>query len=132
MSNTVSIHNRDQYTTSIETNGHTLTADEPLDLGGSDKGPTPKDLLLSSLGSCKAITMRMYANRKEWPLEDIQIDLALDNPEDNSDQTTYIKVKIKLIGNLDDKQRERLIKISEKCPIHKILTNNTNISTQLL
>lgn len=117
-----------KYKTKVYAGGHLIYADEPADLGGTDEGMTPGALLLASLGSCTAITMRMYADRKEWPLEGITINLAIIKEEEMSKETN-ISRKIELKGALTDEQRQRLMLIADKCPIHKILLNPISIVT---
>ncbi|RYG20924.1 MAG: OsmC family peroxiredoxin [Chitinophagaceae bacterium] len=116
------------YKTKIYAGGHFIYADEPQELGGTDEGMTPGALLLASLGSCTAITIRMYADRKEIPLTYIKIELAI-CPEVEMDKSTTITRKIELQGDLTDAQRERLMQIADKCPIHRLLTNPINIET---
>ena len=132
MSNTLitAITELDQstYKTKIYAGGHFIYADEPTDLGGTDEGMTPGALLLASLGSCTAITMRMYADRKAIPLTHIKIHLSI-CPEDEMDKSTTITRKIELSGDLNDQQRLRLMQIADKCPIHKLLTNQIKIET---
>lgn len=123
---------KEKYTTQVKMGQHELVADEPTDLGGQDLGPAPTQLLLSSLGTCKAITMRMYADRKEWPLESVEVLLSAETVPSNQQQTTYIRCTIKLHGDLDEKQKARIYKIAEKCPIHKLLTNPIVIESNLL
>jgi len=124
MANRVSVSiGRERYETTIKVQQHVIIADEPLDAGGTDLGPSPKELLLSSLGTCKAITVRMYADRKGWPLEGLSIDLTYLDKNDGEPNTNYIHCEIKLIGDLDAEQRKRLALIADKCPVHKILSN---------
>ena len=113
------------YKTSIVANQQTFIADEPIELGGTDLGPTPKEFLAASLASCTAITVRMYANRKEWPLEDIKVEVTIDT--ESKPGTTIFKKNIELIGNLDEKTRERLLQIADKCPVNKILSQPIEI-----
>lgn len=110
--------------------GNVLIADEPLDLGGKDEGFSPKELLIAALAACTSATLRMYADRKQWDLQEVKIDLDLDR--NDSENKTYIIRKIRLIGNLDEEQRARLLDIANKCPIHKILSNPIGIHTELL
>lgn len=123
---------KEKYITQIELGQHTIVADEPTEIGGKDLGPAPTQLLLSSLGTCKAITMRMYADRKEWALDSVEITLTSETVKSNLQQTTYIRCTIKLTGDLDEKQKGRIYKIAEKCPIHKILTNPIVIESNML
>lgn len=119
---------KSHYKTKVYAGGHFIYADEPEDLGGTDEGISPGALLLASLGSCTAITMRMYADRKNIPLDAIKIELAICKEEEMSKSTT-ISRKIELTGQMDDSQRERLMQIADKCPIHKILSNPITILT---
>jgi putative redox protein len=111
-----------EYSTRSIAGNHTIIGDEPTDHGGTDEGPTAHQLLLSSLGMCIAITLRMYANRKEWDLKKVEVHLNMEkNPEDNGESTLIYK-RVELIGDLDAEQRKRLMIISEKCPVHKTLS----------
>ncbi|RZK26004.1 MAG: OsmC family peroxiredoxin [Flavobacterium sp.] len=111
-----------KYKTKIFADGHFIYADEPEELGGTDEGMAPGALLLASLGSCTAITIRMYADRKQIPLEGVKINLKI-CPEEEMNEGTVIERKIELIGDLDEEQRKRLMIIADKCPIHKILSH---------
>lgn len=117
-----------RYKTKVFSDGHLVYADEPEELGGTNEGMTPGALLLASLGSCTAITIRMYADRKEIPLETIKIDLAICKEEEMSKETTITR-KIEFTGDITQEQRERLMVIADKCPIHKLLTNPIKITT---
>lgn len=127
------------FTSDIQIGQHHLKADEPIELGGNDEGPNPYELLLSSLGACTAITLKMYASRKEWKLEKVLVELSYskDYYKDHvADETTSSKVdiierRIHIEGDLDEKQIERLMKIADKCPVHKTLTSVTIIKTTL-
>lgn len=111
--------------------GHHWLADEPLGAGGGDQGPTPTQLLLSSLGACTAITVRMYAARHDWPLTDVEIGLEF-NPEGApAGGGNDIRRRITLGGDLSREQRERLLEVAEKCPIHRILTGKIRIDSSL-
>lgn len=117
-----------RYKTKVYSDGHFIYADEPEELGGTNEGMAPGALLLASLGSCTAITIRMYADRKEIPLETIKIDLAICKEEEMSKETNITR-KIEFTGDLTQEQRERLMLIADKCPIHKLLTNPIKITT---
>ncbi|MDQ1150603.1 OsmC family protein [Sphingobacterium zeae] len=120
------------YTTTVHYGKHQLTVDEPKDLGGEDEGINPIPLLLSSLGSCKAITVKMYADRKDWPLEEVLVRLTHEVQTSEQQQTTYIQCYISFKGDLDEVQKQRLFKIAEKCPVHKIVTNPIIITSNHL
>ncbi len=117
-----------RFKTKVYAGGHLIYADEPIELGGTDEGMSPGALLLASLGSCTAITIRMYADRKQIPLEGIKIELAICKEEEITKETT-ISVKIQFTGILTTEQRERLMVIADKCPIHKLLSNPIRIIT---
>ena len=114
------------FVQSVTVRGHKLLADEPLSFPeGTDKGLSPNDFLLSSLGSCTSITLRMYARLKKIPLEKIIITL-------NRSENGEIDRKIELTGDLTDEQKKKLFEISNKCPIHKVLTNSVKINSKLI
>jgi putative redox protein len=115
------------YRVSLEDGRHTWLGDEPVSAGGGDSGPTPFALLLSSLGACTAITVKMYAERKGWPLEHIDVKLSLATSADGS----TINRDVSLHGPLDEAQRERLLQIANACPVHKILSRPIAIRTSL-
>ncbi|RZK58066.1 MAG: OsmC family peroxiredoxin [Pedobacter sp.] len=121
---------KSNYKTKVYSGGHFIYADEPEVLGGTDEGMTPGALLLASLGTCTAITVRMYADRKQIPLDEIKISLAI-CPEDEMDKSTTITRKIDLIGPLSDEDYKRLMIIADKCPIHKLLSNPIKIENAL-
>jgi putative redox protein len=108
------------------------TADEPIEVGGGDTGPGPTELLLSALGSCTSITVRMYAQRKGWPLEGVDVKLSLNPLGKSADGSTEISREVTLRGALDTEQRQRLLQIANACPVHKILSGEIHIATDLV
>jgi uncharacterized OsmC-like protein/alpha/beta superfamily hydrolase len=110
-----------RYHTEILTAGHSLVADEPESLGGTDSGPSPFGLLMAALGACTTITLRMYADRKEWPLEEIGVRLHHKKLKSGGPQTAEIGQSLELVGPLSAEQRERLLEIAHRCPVHRAL-----------
>ncbi|WP_184543228.1 OsmC family protein [Mucilaginibacter sp. FT3.2] len=108
--------------------GNVVIADEPVEKGGKDKGFSPKELLASALGACTCATVRMYADRKAWDLENVEATIEL---IDETGQTKLIR-KLQFTGNLDEEQRARLLAVANACPIHKILTHPIVIETLLV
>lgn len=119
---------RSHYKTKVYSGGHFIYSDEPADVGGTDEGMPPAALLLASLGSCTAITIRMYADRKGFNLDHIKIELAICKEEEITRETT-ISRKIEFTGDLTADERKRLLVIADKCPIHKMLSNPIIIET---
>ncbi len=115
------------------TDGHsTISIDEPVDVGGSGLGPTPTQAVLAGLGACTAMTLKLYAGRKEWPLEDVKVEVSIEIPDRKAeDQTKRIHQSVTLIGPLDDTQRARLLDISGRCPVHRILEGPLAIDESL-
>ena len=103
----------------IEMRTHSITADEPEEDGGTDEGPSPQDLLAGSLASCTAITIEMYANRKGWNIGDVAVDVDYEPAQRGS--PTKFKMKVMLPKELPEEQRERLMQIAAKCPVHRTL-----------
>ena len=114
---------------------HELISDEPANIGGTDKGPDPYDYLLMSLGSCTVITVRMYAERKGWEIEDIYMELRhskdyADDCKDCDDPKAKIDViekELIIKGDLTDEQLNRLLEISKKCPVHKTIQGDLEL-----
>jgi putative redox protein len=103
----------------IEIGRHRVISDEPTDVGGSDAGPSPQELLAASLASCSAITLEMYARRKGWNVGDIAVDVNYEPAQRGS--PTRFTIDVKLPKELPEDQRERLMQIVAKCPVHRTL-----------
>jgi len=110
--------------------GHEWTADEPAEVGGGNTAPTPDRLILASLGACTAITIKMLASRRQIPLTGVQVELQL-NPDDKPQAGNDIARRIILQGDLDEAQRAQLLKAANACPMHKLLTGEIRIHTEL-
>lgn len=131
MSTLVSAHiGKDHYRTTLSGGQHTIHADEPSDLGGTDTGMSPHQLLAAALGSCTCITVRMYADRKAWPLESIEATVHIDHGA-TPDTTTFTR-RIQFNGPLDADQRRRLLQIAERCPIHRALKGEISMVTEVV
>jgi len=122
----------------VTVGGHTLTADEPESLGGLGSGPGPYDLLLAALGACSAMTVRLYAERKGWPLTHVAVRLRHDkiHAQDCADCETKgdarideIEKELSLEGPLDEEQRARLVEVAGRCPVHRTLQSEVKIRT---
>jgi uncharacterized OsmC-like protein len=128
-----------RYAQNISVGPHLLQADEPRDSAGNDVGPNPYELLLSALGACTSMTLCMYAERKRWPLRGVQVRLthskiyaedcvACDTKRGTLDQ---IDVEISLIGDLSEDQRQRLMEIADRCPVHRTMVSEIQVRTTL-
>jgi putative redox protein len=124
---TASIGNQ-PYKTAIVAGNKTIIADEPPEDGGADLGPSPFELLAAALASCTAITLRMYAERKQWDTGEITVNVLLDRPEPN--QTVFTRI-ITTANTLDEASSNRLVAIANACPTHKILKGSIDIETTL-
>lgn len=115
----------------VDVRGHRFAVDESAAAGGEDLGPTPHELYDSALGSCKALTVLWYANRKNIPVEDIRVSVERDDSEERNG-VYRLRVTLALTGALTPAQREELLKVAEKCPLHKLMTRvTTEVSTEL-
>ena len=127
------------YRTDILANGHHLVADEPRSVGGNNLGPTPYDLLVSGLGACTCMTLRMYADRKKWPVESISIKLnhqkihanECRGCETQSGKLDRIDLEIDIKGEINQEQKKRMLEIAEKCPVHRTLHSEMITETVL-
>lgn len=124
----------------IVVGSHRLTADEPIDLGGKNAGPSPYDLLLAALGSCTSMTVSLYARTKKWPLESVTVNLrhskihATDcrDCETKEGKIDRIEREIHFVGTLDAEQQKRLLEIADKCPVHRTLKSEIDIQTRAI
>jgi len=117
------------YATDAYAGGHPMRFDEPLTAGGTDTGPTPVEALRSALAACTTITLRMYANRKEWPLERIVCDVTSKSERRDGEVFTHFERRIELVGDLDAEQRKRILEIADRCPVHRSLEGTVTIET---
>jgi putative redox protein len=126
---TATIH-QDHYKTVLQSDTNSFLADEPVSVGGTDQGFSPDELLASSLAACTAITLRMYADRKKYPLE--QIDVTVSVEWDKVNNKTVMQKTLQFTGNLQPEEIQRLRDIADKCPTHKALLNPIEIKTELI
>ena len=117
------------YRTTLASATNTYIADEPVSNGGEDEGFSPSELLASALATCTCVTLRMYADRKGWPLDDVQV--TVEFTRDNALNVSNIIRRVSLVGNLSPEQRTRLVTIANGCFIHRTLTHPINIITSL-
>jgi putative redox protein len=129
----------DGFVQEITAGRHQLRSDEPRSIGGTDTGPTPYDLLLAALGSCTSMTVGMYARRKGWPLTHVTVRLSHSREhvrdcavcDTETAMLTVIDREVEFEGTLNDEQRERLLDIADRCPVHRTLTSTIEIRTTL-
>ena len=110
--------------------GHTWSADEPTEVGGGNTAASPDRLILASLGACTAITLKMVASRRQLPLTGIEVELQL-NPHGKPESGNDIVRRITVHGELNDEQQAQLLKVANACPMHKLLTGEVRIQTEL-
>lgn len=125
---TASIHT-ENYKTIIRSEHNELISDEAVSVGGGGTGFNPHELLAASLASCTCITLRMYAERKQWPIEKIDVQVSIS--KDKVLASTHFERSITVHGHLSDEQRDRLLEIANVCPIHKTLSNGIYINTSI-
>lgn len=125
------------YKVDISARTHTIVADEPIPVGGTDAGPTPYEYLLAAMGSCMVMTLRLYADRKQWPLEGASVQLRTSHShekdcEDCEKQKVgigRIERRVELFGTLTDEQRTRLLEIADRCPVKQSLERGIRIES---
>ncbi|MFP5040588.1 OsmC family protein [Parasediminibacterium sp. JCM 36343] len=116
------------YQVTLTSNSHQFIADEPLTVGGKDTGPAPDNILEAALASCTAITLRMYADRKQWPVESIDVAVQVQR----IDNKTVFTRNITLHGQIDEEQKERLLQIAKACPVSKSLMGEIEINSLIV
>jgi putative redox protein len=121
---------RDHYKTVLQSDTNTILADEPASVGGTDQGFSPDELLASALAACTAITLRMYADRKKYPLEKIDVTVSVHWDKENN--RTIMQKNLHFTGNLQPDEVQRLRDIADKCPTHKVLLNPVEILTEVI
>ncbi|SIS63798.1 putative redox protein [Zobellia uliginosa] len=135
-----SLDHDDGFSTQMKVGNHFLTADEPVDVGGNDFGPSPYELVSAGLSACTAMTVQMYAKRKAWVIDNIEVHTShnrshvadcQDCESDDSKIDTFER-EIKLTGPLDEKQKKRILQIADKCPVHKTLHSQIQVITKLI
>src|SRR5690606_10859135 len=129
MKTSIATIGKQKYKTELQAGNHIVTADEPEALGGENLGFTPTELLESSLAACTAMTLRMYADRKGWDLEKVEIKVGFKRNMATG-EVTFTK-EIQLIGNLQPEERERLLEMGSKCPIEKMITGKITVDSYL-
>lgn len=130
----------DGFTTQMKVGDHFMVADEPTDVGGNNFGPSPYELVSAGLSACTAMTVQMYAKRKGWQIDSIEVHTSYDRSyavdcedcEADSAKIDTFHREIKLTANLDEKQRKRILEIADKCPVHKTLHSETQVITKLV
>ncbi len=135
-----SLDAEDGFTTQMKIGSHNMLADEPVSFGGNNFGPSPYELVSAGLSACTAMTIQMYAKRKKWYLENVEVHTShtkvdsqiVENGENKTVKTDTFNREIKLIGNLDDKQKERILTIANKCPVHRTLHSDVQVVTKLV
>lgn len=137
---TVAETHEGRFTQAVTAGNHTLRADEPSAMGGTDLGPDPYALLLGALGACTAMTLRLYADRKQWPLRHVEV--LLRHGRVHASDCAECEAKIGMVdlivrdivleGDLDEEQRRKLLEIAEKCPVHRTLTGTVKVVSGLM
>ena len=128
----VAENGKGRYQQAVTAGQHHLIADEPASMGGADAGPAPFDFIMSGLGACTSMTLRMYAERKGLPLTRVSVELSHEKVEIDGAMRDRISRKITLEGGLTDEQRQRLLEIANKCPVHRALSQAFLLDCALL
>jgi uncharacterized OsmC-like protein len=136
----VVVHSAEGLEQKVEVGRHQIVSDEPIDVGGGDAGPNPYDLLAAALGTCTSMTILLYARRKGWPVEGVTVRVrhqkihARDcaDCETREGKVDQMERQVQLRGALSDEQRQRLLEIANKCPVHRTLTSEIQIRTSLV
>jgi putative redox protein len=129
----VSENGKGRYQQTVSVGRHTLIADEPLSVGGADAGPAPFDYLLTALGACTSMTLRMYAEIKKLPLTGIHVELKHEKIDvEGVGKVDRIERNITLTGDLSPEQRSRMLEIANKCPVHRTLRSDIRIDSALI
>jgi uncharacterized OsmC-like protein len=115
----------------IEVGGLSFLGDEPVSAGGTSLGPAPHDLLSAGLAECTALTVRLYADRKAWPLESVEVEVRHELQPEATPRDLFRR-SVRLTGPLDDEQKSRLLEIAERCPVHRTLVTGSRIETNEL
>lgn len=124
-------NNGNRYTSEVSINQHDLLVDEPMEKGGEDLGPAPGDYLCAALASCKAITLRMYVQRKGWKIDAIKVKVDLVRNTQSEPVSHTFTCELRFVGSLDEEQLKRLEVIAGSCPLHKLLSRPNEIITTL-
>ena len=135
-----SLDGEDGYTTQMKVGNHHMIADEPMSFGGSDFGPSPYEFLSAGLSACTVMTIQMYAKRKGWPIDNVEVHTSYDkshaedceNCEEEGAKIDTFQREIKLTGELDEKQQKRIMQIADKCPVHKTLHSEIQVVSKLV
>ena len=117
----------DRFYNAVSVDGHDFAMDEPTEMGGTDQGPSPFALVVAALGACTNMTLRMYADMKQWPLDQVQTEVV----HTPSKEGHHFLRSITLEGTLDASQRLRLLEIANKCPVHKLLEGQATVESSL-
>ncbi|WP_340202573.1 alpha/beta fold hydrolase [Ascidiimonas sp. W6] len=135
-----SLDTENGFTTQMKLGNHTFTSDEPESIGGNNFGPTPYELVSGGLAACTAMTLKMYASFKKWDLKNVEVHTSYnkkhahdcENCESSTAKIDTFTREIKITGDLDEQQRQKLLEIANKCPVHRTLHSEINIETQLI